>query len=572
MTIFHTNPGLERALAERNYSNPTPVQKAVLASETLGRDILVSAQTGSGKTVAYGLAIGSLLLSKHEVLQSCKAPVALIIAPTRELALQVERELAWLYHFVNGRVMSCVGGMDARQERKKLAESPHIVVGTPGRLRDHIERRSLDMSQLNAVVLDEADEMLDLGFREDLEFILAASPEAKSTLMFSATMPKGIVNLAQRYQKNALRIEVEGNEKGHADIEYRAIRIIPKETEHVVVNLLRLIEAQTSIVFCNTRESVRHLQSTLLERGFQAVLLSGELSQHERNQSMMALRDGRARVCVATDVAARGIDLPSLGLVIHADLPHDAETLQHRSGRTGRAGRKGISALLVSQVRRRRAEQILNDAKIKVIWEGPPTIEQIQKLDQERMLADPILNEQPSEEDFRLAKILLTQRSPEELGAALIRAHRSRLPALEEVSDPGETGVRRDFNNKEKSKNKKALDSSLGSVWFRLNVGRKKNADPKWLLPMLCRKGNINRSEVGIIQIFDNETKIEISKKVAADFIKNMKRPGGDNITVQQIDFNKIEVENCPKNAAGKNKKQNKKSPTKDNSKSNHDK
>lgn len=572
MTIFHTNPGLERALAERNYSNPTPVQKAVLASETLGRDILVSAQTGSGKTVAYGLAIGSLLLSKHEVLQSCKAPVALIIAPTRELALQVERELAWLYHFVNGRVMSCVGGMDARQERKKLAESPHIVVGTPGRLRDHIERRSLDMSQLNAVVLDEADEMLDLGFREDLEFILAASPEAKSTLMFSATMPKGIVNLAQRYQKNALRIEVEGNEKGHADIEYRAIRIIPKETEHVVVNLLRLIEAQTSIVFCNTRESVRHLQSTLLERGFQAVLLSGELSQHERNQSMMALRDGRARVCVATDVAARGIDLPSLGLVIHADLPHDAETLQHRSGRTGRAGRKGISTLLVSQVRRRRAEQILNDAKIKVIWEGPPTIEQIQKLDQERMLADPILNEQPSEEDFRLAKILLTQRSPEELGAALIRAHRSRLPALEEVSDPGETGVRRDFNNKEKSKNKKALDSSLGSVWFRLNVGRKKNADPKWLLPMLCRKGNINRSEVGIIQIFDNETKIEISKKVAADFIKNMKRPGGDNITVQQIDFHKIEVENCPKNAAGKNKKQNKKSPTKDNSKSNHDK
>ncbi len=553
MTIFHTNPGLERALAERNYSNPTPVQKAVLGSETLGRDILVSAQTGSGKTVAYGLAIGAILLSRAEVLQPCRAPVALIIAPTRELALQVERELAWLYHFVNGRVMSCVGGMDARLERKKLSEAPHIVVGTPGRLRDHIERRSLDMSQLKAVVLDEADEMLDLGFREDLEFILAASPEAKSTLMFSATMPKGIVALAQRYQKNALRIEVEGNEKGHADIEYRAIRIIPKETEHVVVNLLRLIEAQTSIVFCNTRESVRHLQSMLLERGFQAVLLSGELSQHERNQSMMALRDGRARVCVATDVAARGIDLPNLGLVIHADLPHDAETLQHRSGRTGRAGRKGISALLVSQARRRRAEQILNDAKIKVIWEGPPTIEEIQKLDQQRMLADPILNEQPSEEDFRLAKILLTQRSPEELGAALIRAHRSRLPALEEVSDPGETGVKRDFNSKEKPKNKKALDSSLGSIWFRLNIGRKKNADPKWLLPMLCRKGNINRSDVGIIQIFDNETKIEISKKVAADFIKNMKRPGGDNITVQQINFHKNEAENRPKNTPEQN-------------------
>ena len=165
--------------------------------------------------------------------------------------------------------------------------------------------------------------------------------------MFSATMPKGIGALAKRYQRDALRIEVAGGERGHADIEYRAIRVAPKETEHVVVNLLRFVEAQTANVFCNTREAVRHLHATLLERGFSAVLLSGELSQHERNQSMQALRDGRARVCVATDVAARGIDLPNLGLVVHAELPHDAEALQHRSGRTGRAGRKGVSALLV---------------------------------------------------------------------------------------------------------------------------------------------------------------------------------------------------------------------------------
>ena len=536
MNIFHTNPGLARALAERNYTDPTPVQLAVLKPETNRRDILVSAQTGSGKTVAYGLALAASLLDKTQKLAPTVAPLALIIAPTRELALQVERELCWLYHFVGARVMSCVGGMDTRVERRKLAEGAHIVVGTPGRLRDHIERRGLDMAQLKAVVLDEADEMLDLGFREDLEFILGAAPEDRNTLLFSATMPRGIVTLAKRYQRDALRIEVAGDERGHSDIEYRAIRIAPKEVEHVVVNLLRLIAAQTAIVFCNTRESVRHLQATLVERGFSAVLLSGELSQHERNQSMQVLRDGRARVCVATDVAARGIDLPSLGLVIHADLPHDAETLQHRSGRTGRAGRKGVSVLLVPPMRRRRAEQILRDAKVQASWNGPPTIEQIHKLDQERMLTDPILTDQPNEEDFRMAKLLLAERTPEQLGAALIRAYRSRLPALEEVTDPGDGSAHHAPNRQEKNTRKsQRIELSGQSVWFRLDIGRKKNADPKWLLPMLCRKGGVTRQDIGAIRIFDNETKVEIGEQVSRQFAINMRKPGGDNIRVQQL-------------------------------------
>ena len=527
---------MARALAERNYTDPTPVQLAVLKPETNRRDILVSAQTGSGKTVAYGLALAASLLDKTQKLAPTAAPLALIIAPTRELALQVERELCWLYHYVGARVISCVGGMDTRVERRKLAEGAHIVVGTPGRLRDHIERRGLDMAQLKAVVLDEADEMLDLGFREDLEFILGAAPEDRNTLLFSATMPRGIVTLAKRYQRDALRIEVAGDERGHADIEYRAIRITPKEVEHVVVNLLRLIAAQTAIVFCNTRESVRHLQATLVERGFSAVLLSGELSQHERNQSMQVLRDGRARVCVATDVAARGIDLPSLGLVIHADLPHDAETLQHRSGRTGRAGRKGVSVLLVPPMRRRRAEQILRDAKVQASWNGPPTIDQIHKLDQERMLTDPILTDQPNEEDFRMAKLLLAERTPEQLGAALIRAYRSRLPALEEVTDPGDGSAHHAPNRQEKNTRKNQRMELPGqSVWFRLDIGRKKNADPKWLLPMLCRKGGVTRQDIGAIRIFDNETKVEIGEQVSRQFAINMRKPGGDNIRVQQL-------------------------------------
>lgn len=539
MSFFKTNPALARALAERNYKEATPVQSAVLAKGVEARDILVSAQTGSGKTIAYGLAIATTILGEEEKMAAAAAPVALIIAPTRELALQVERELSWLYQHAGARIVSCVGGMDSRVERRKLAEGAHIVIGTPGRLRDHIERNGLVMSGLQAVVLDEADEMLDLGFREDLEFILEATPASRQTLMFSATMPKGIAALAKRYQRDALRIEVAGGERGHADIEYRAIRVAPNETEHAVVNLLRFVEARATIVFCNTREAVRHLHAILLERGFSAVLLSGELSQHERNQSMQAMRDGRARVCVATDVAARGIDLPNLELVVHAELPHDAEALQHRSGRTGRAGRKGVSALLVPISRRHRVERLLMDAGVRAAWSGPPSAEDIRKLDQERLLRDPILTEPHGEEDFEMARLLLAERTPEQLGAALVRVYRSRLPAVEDVIDPGNGPERRETRGPKSlsAKSPKAPRASFSGdkVWFQLNIGRSKNADPKWLLPMLCRKGNITKQDIGVIRIFEHETKLEVAEPVAAQFAVNMRRPGGDNVRVERL-------------------------------------
>lgn len=542
VTFSKTSPALARALAERDYHDATPVQSAVLAAEAEGRDLLVSAQTGSGKTVAYGLALAPRILGGAEKIAAAAAPIALIVAPTRELALQVERELCWLYHYAAARIVSCVGGMDSRVERRKLSEGAHIVVGTPGRLRDHIERGGLNVAEVAAVVLDEADEMLDLGFREDLEFILEATPADRRTLMFSATLPKAIAALAKRYQRGALRIEVAVGERGHADIEYRAIRVAPKEIERAVVNLLRFVEARTAIVFCNTRESVRHLHATLLERGFLAVLLSGELSQHERNQSMQALRDGRARVCVATDVAARGIDLPDLGLVIHAELPHDAEALQHRSGRTGRAGRKGVSALLVPPSRRGRAERLLSEAGVRALWSGPPTAEDIRKLDRERLLREPFLTEPPVEEDFEMARLLLAERTPEQLGAALVRIYRSRLPALEDVVDPGNGPERRETRGArssaaERSPTAPRARAALpgGAAWFRLDIGRKKNADPKWLLPMLCRKGNITKQDIGVIRIFEHETKFEVAEPVAAQFAVNMRRPGGDKILVERL-------------------------------------
>lgn len=549
-----TPPPLARALTERSYDQPTPVQIAVLADDAVDRDLLVSAQTGSGKTVAYGLAIAKTLLDDGDRFDRAAAPRALIVAPTRELALQVHRELAWLYQHANGRVVSCVGGMDPRREQRELAEGAHIVVGTPGRLCDHLRRGRLDVSEVKAVVLDEADEMLDLGFREDMEFILKTTPETRRTLLFSATLPRGIVALAKQYQQKAFRIEVAGDEGGHADIEYRAIRIAAGDVDHAVVNLLRFFEAPSALVFCNTRNAVRHLQAILLERGFSVVALSGELTQNERTQALQALRDGRARVCVATDVAARGIDLPNLELVIHADIPNDPEVMQHRSGRTGRAGRKGVSVLLVPPARRRRAELLLNLAGIDAAWGTAPQPDEIRSLDQERMLRDPLLTEETTSDDLVLAQALLAQRSPEDIAAALARLYRARLPSPEDILDPGQSSGRpRDDRGRDKgirsprdddrsaeprSKGRKssARHEMIEGVWFRAAIGRRKNAEARWLLPMICRRGGIEKQDIGTIRVLDTTTEFEVSGQVAVSFAAKVRRPDKeDNIRIEPL-------------------------------------
>ncbi|MBI1220193.1 MAG: DEAD/DEAH box helicase [Rhodobacteraceae bacterium] len=334
---------LAAALAKRGYETLTPVQLAVLGEGVEGHDLLVSAQTGSGKTVAFGIAIAPDLLAGEDRFLFAGTPMALIIAPTRELALQVKRELDWLYEETGAQVASCVGGMDYRTEKRALDRGAHIVVGTPGRLKDHIERGSLDLTGIRAVVLDEADEMLDLGFAEDLEFILGAAPEGRRTLLFSATVPPAIAQLAKQYQRDAVRLKTAAEQKQHVDIEYRALSVAPQDRENAIINLLRFYEAKTALVFCKTRAEVTHLMGRFHNRGFSVVALSGELSQQERTHALQSMRDGRARVCIATDVAARGIDVRDITHVINFDLPRNPEDYVHRIGRTGRAGAEGIA-------------------------------------------------------------------------------------------------------------------------------------------------------------------------------------------------------------------------------------
>ncbi len=532
-----SHPSLQRALSERGYTTPTPVQAAILLPDAVGRDLLVSAQTGSGKTVAYGLAIGETLLGSAEAFSPAAKPQALVVAPTRELALQLESELGWLYAHTGARIVSCVGGMDIRREQRALARGAHIVVGTPGRLCDHLERGRLDVSALAAVVLDEADEMLDLGFREDLERILDRTPSERRTLLFSATLPKEILGLARRYQRDARRIAVSAADEPHGDIEYRVMQIAPQDRDHAVVNALRYFDASGALVFCSTREAVRQLHGNLLERGFAVVALSGELDQPARQRALQALRDGRARVCVATDVAARGLDLPDLGLVIHGDLPRSRESLMHRSGRTGRAGKKGVCVLVVPHNQRRLAERLLKSAHVDARWSGPPTANAIRARDQERLVRElATLAAEPSEDDLSAGRALLAERTPEQIAIALVRLHRGLLPSPEELAPqparpaeqrerPPGPHDRRDRGEVRARPAGARHGRGEGAVVFRMNVGREGNADPRWLLPLICRRGRVTKSEIGRIQIFARETHFEVAPHAVARLASAVRRP-----------------------------------------------
>lgn len=517
---------LQDALNDRGYETLTPVQQAVISDEYAEKDLLVSAQTGSGKTIGFGLAIAPTLLGEGERFERAGAPLALVIAPTRELALQVKRELAWLYAKAGAILASTVGGMDIRTERRNLDRGTHIVVATPGRLRDHIEKGAIDLTEVRAVVLDEADEMLDLGFREDLEFILGECPEERQTLLFSATVPKMITALAKNYQKDAIRVVVKSETKQHADIEYRAMNVVERDVENAVINTLLYYDAPNAIVFGNTRATVNRLTTRLSNRGLRVVCLSGELTQAERTNALQAMRDGRANICVATDVAARGIDLPNLDLVVHAELPGSHETLLHRSGRTGRAGRKGTSALIVTKRSANKANRILKMAKLNAEWGGAPTAEEVSAREEQRMLSDEAWTTPINESEREGVDALVETFSAEQLAAAYLRLRQMSRSAPEELNAFTETKPRR-------------KEEFGKSVWFSVSGGRAAGAEVRRLLPMLCKAGNLTKDDLGAIRIQENETYVQVLETSVAGFLDAI----GPDQKVEDAKISKVDGE-----------------------------
>lgn len=454
--------------------------------------------------------MGRALLQDAETFVQGTHPRALIILPTRELAAQVQRELGWLFATTRARLVSCTGGTDLRLDARALKRGAEIVVGTPGRLVDLIERKCLQLSSLEMVVLDEADEMLDMGFREALEILLEASPKARRTLLFSATLPKTIQAMARRYQKDALSIDPRsGAPTAHADIQHTAHLYARGDRLATLVNILRLADEERTLIFCRTREAVAELHQQLLQRGFLVTAISGDRAQHERNHALEALRSGRVRLLVATNVAARGIDLPDLGVVLHADLPENGESLTHRSGRTGRAGKKGQSIFIVEEGAQRKAERLFASAHLRLHWTAAPNAESVAAHHRKRLEAElsatPMLHQEVS---AFAAELLLRQDATTLLTALLARALQAQPKGevLKPISPPA---IKR-------AKSPLPVGGAMRA--FEVNLGLKDQAVANWILPLICRRGGITRREVGAIRVARDRTYFEVAAEVAARF------------------------------------------------------
>ncbi len=561
---------LRAAVERRGFTQLSAVQEAALNTLGEDKDLQISSQTGSGKTVALGLIAATSLLDPQAA--SVRGPVVLVIVPTRELAAQVRSELDWLYADVPSITLECVtGGTSTGFERQRLARHPRVVVGTPGRLLDHLRSGALGLGDIKQLVLDEADQMLDMGFREDLEAILESTPKERRTHLVSATFPTGILRLAERYQVNP--VHVEGTQLGVAneDIEHQAYRVSERDRYAALVNLLLLAGGDRTLVFVNTRAGCAELAEMLSRDGFSAQPLSGELVQAQRTRTLEAFKNGRVSILVATDVASRGLDLPDVSTVIHAAPGLDAEIYTHRSGRTGRAGRKGRSILLVQPRKETRVRRFLSEAGVQAQWLPVPKPEKISKMlaKRARKATWAALDKapEPSAERVSEAERLLEGKEPAQVLAAMLELHRPRGgPQPRELGTaPVESEARGNYRGQERNNgrnqgrgNYKGAGSHQGAGYqrsgyqgggyqggkgrpdhrqsdhrqsggqdrarfsdntsFHINWGFAAGATPKRILAHICRRGGIEGREVGAIRLQAHDATFEVGANVAQSF------------------------------------------------------
>jgi len=580
---------LREVLAARGFTALTPVQSAVLSAETAERDLRIQSKTGSGKTVAFGFMIHEQLAGAPRSTER-GTPAAVVLAPTRELAMQVQRELDWLLSAVGLRVAVVIGGTSVGLEAKQLARGVDVLVATPGRLVDHLERGSVCLDQARTVVLDEADQMLDLGFREALETIVGKLPNERRTLLVSATFGPKVAQLARQYQRDALELCSEPAGQAHSDIRHVVHLVAPGEQEAALVNLLLLAPDESSILFVRTREGAAELATRLQQLGFAASELTGELSQRERTQTLESFRSGQLKQLIATDVAARGLDVPEVTRVIQVGPPETAESYTHRSGRTGRAGRKGTSILLVPARARVYTQRLLAEARVRPHFEPLPTPEDVERADdlrrleawraeceqpaiaeRARRLAAQLLADgaEPLEVVARLAAQTLAARpaqaqpvtqvaseerrpkksfplAQESRPSPFVRRERPTLEHREPRSQAAFVEPRRTFERPALRQGPARpepfrIDAQAPRTWdaphrgapqtrggyhrFGVTWGARHGADPRRLLALCCRRGDIAGADIGTIDIGPFNSVIEVRSELAAHFARSSSRP-----------------------------------------------
>lgn len=521
-------PELIDSLAQQDIHRPTPVQVAVLQAARPDGDLIVQARTGSGKTLAFGLGF----LGRLDV--ALALPQALVITPTRELAAQVCQALRPLAQALGLRIETLTGGADMVAQLRGLRAGAQLLIGTPGRVVDHVQRGSLKTEHLQTIVLDEGDQMLDLGFKDELEAILHALPDGRRTLLFSATMPDEMRAIAKRYMQNAETITVEGVDVQHADIEHVAVRIPRANKIEALVNVLRLTTRDRTMLFCRTKADTEEICRRLTAEGFTAGFLHGDLDQRERNRVLAAFRHGRLHLLVATEVAARGIDVPGVSHVINVDLPFNFEAYVHRSGRTGRAGRKGLCYSLVTPAEARYFRRIMSAGRIQVTWRDVPTPAEIRQAGLDRLklsLSEQLRTTEPDHDALSLAMSLMAGQDPLEVLAKLLAG---------QLADDGMTGhdieqaLEQDWayerQRSERTNDRKAGvrrandDKSYDQEFarFRVGLGHRDHLHPGKLVGMLCDFGGITGKQIGAIRIGHDHTFFEVSVDAAKGFLQQV--------------------------------------------------
>ena len=497
---LNISPEIQKAVADMGFEEASPIQSLAIPQILAHKDVTGQAQTGTGKTAAFGIPLLENIDSEDNNLQ------AIILCPTRELAIQVAEELRKLSVYLPKiDVLPVYGGQPIDRQIKALQKGVQIIIGTPGRVMDHIDRGTLSLNNIKTVILDEADEMLDMGFREDIEYILEDIPYERQFLLFSATLPQEILQLAQRYQTNPEIVKVTKHELTTPDVEQKYFEVKEDMKLELLSRLLDLHDFDLSLVFCNTKRKVDKLVSHLQIRGYLADGLHGDLTQNQRDRVMSKFKKGNIEILVATDVAARGIDVGGVEAVFNFDIPNDNEYYVHRIGRTGRAGKTGKAYSFVSGREIYQLRDIQRYAKTKIEQAPIPALSDVEEVKKDNFieeLKEKINTEDISKEKYIIEKLVEEDYNSIDIAATLLK------------------GVIDDKRYKEEEFGD--TEAHEGFVRFFMSVGRKQNITISVILNSIYEKTGLTGHQIGNIDIFDNFSFVEIPKANASDFYRFM--------------------------------------------------
>lgn len=491
------------------FEEASPIQAKAIPAMISGIDLIGQAQTGTGKTAAFGIPILEKVDPKLKKLQ------AIVLCPTRELAIQVADEIRNLSRYMHGiKVLPIYGGQDIVKQIRSLKSGTQIVIGTPGRVMDHMRRKTMKLDFVHTVVLDEADEMLNMGFREDIEFVLSGVPEERQTVLFSATMPKPIMEITKKFQNNAKVIKVTKKELTVPNIEQYYYDVKPKKKEEVLSRLLDIYSPRLSVVFCNTKKQVDLLVNALLGRGYFAAGLHGDMKQEQRDRVMQGFRTGKTEILVATDVAARGIDVDEVEAVFNYDLPQDDEYYVHRIGRTGRAGREGRAFSFVSGKEVYKLKEIQRYCKTKIYAQKVPSLNDVANTKMENILDD--VERVIEQEDLDMM-----------INAIEERVNNSEFTAM----DMAAAFLKICCGMTEDNKNTEENDWEFGDtgagedgmVRLFINIGKKQRVRPGDILGAIAGESGMDGKLIGTIDMYDKYTFVEVPREYAREVLNAMK-------------------------------------------------